>query len=379
MTKRVWIIGAVAAIAIAAAALATRNFWSADRAVAQGPRGEQGARPIPVDIAAAVKKAVPVRLDALGTVTPIASVAIKSRIETAITGVHFADGARVKEGDLLFTLDCRALEAQARQAEGVIARDQAQLEGARRDVARYADLVEKKATAQINLDNARTQADTFGANLKANQAALDHLKVQLTYCSIRAPIAGRMSAAQVKVGNFVRPSDTAPLATIIQVAPIYVSFAVPQRNLPEVRDALAEGTTAVEAIVPGDRASAAGRLSAIDNTVDAATGMVTLRATMPNTNEILWPGTLVNVRLTLRIEQAVVVPSPAIQVGQSGSFVFAVKDGVATVRPVKVERTVDGESVIASGLSAGEMVVTDGQLRLNDGSKVQPRRPNPGS
>src|SRR5262249_37497379 len=160
-----------------------------------------------------------------------------------------------------------------------------------------------------------------------------NLKVQLSYCTIRAPISGRISMAAVKVGNFVRPADTAALATINQITPIYVAFAVPQRSLPEVRQALgAEGAT-VEAFVPGDRKPAAGLVTMIENAVDSTSGMVMLRATMPNADELLWPGTLVNSHLTLRVETAVVVPSRAVQVSQTGSYVFVVKDGVATVRP----------------------------------------------
>jgi RND family efflux transporter MFP subunit len=177
----------------------------------------------------------------------------------------------------------------------------------------------------------------------------------------------------VKAGSFVRPSDIAPLATINQIAPIYVSFGLPQRVLPEVRDAMEEGSATVEAIIPGDRRRASGRLSMVENSVEPATGMVTLRATMENKDEVLWPGTLVTAQLTLRVERAVAVPTAAVQVGQSGNFVYVVTDGVASVRPVTVARTFEGESVISKGLEDGEAIVTDGQLLLSNGSKVAPR------
>src|SRR5262249_40519670 len=183
--------------------------------------------------------------------------------------------------------------AQIRQAEGQIARDQAQLEGAERDLRRYTELVAKNATPIINLDNAKTQADVFRAAIKTDQGQLENLKVQLSYCTIRAPIAGRISSAAVKVGNFVRSADTAALATIVQMAPVYVTFAVPQRNVPDIRQALASETATVEAVVPGSGARASGQVTLIENTVDPATGMATIRATMPNANELLWPGTLV--------------------------------------------------------------------------------------
>ncbi len=224
-----------------------------------------------------------------------------------------------------------------------------------------------------NLDNAKTQADVFRAAIKADTAMLNNLKVQLSYCSIRAPISGRISAAAVKVGNFVRPADTASLATINQLAPVYVSFTVPQKVLPDIRQALGAETATVEAIIPGEAKREPGRVSMIENTVDSSTGMATVRATMPNQSELLWPGTLLSVELTIRNEDAVIVPSQAVQVSQAGNFVFVVKDGVAKVQPVTVDRVLGLESVITSGLSDGDIVVTEGQLFLSDGTKVNPR------
>src|SRR5204863_302057 len=241
-------------------------------------------------------------------------------------------------GDLLFTLDSRALEAQVKQAEGMVMRDRAQLAGAERDVRRYTELVAKGATPIINLDNAKTQADTFRAAIAADEGALENLKVQLSFCTIRAPISGRIGAANVKIGNFVRTGDSASLAVINQITPIYVNFSSPQRNLPPIRRALAEGPARVDAGVPGDAKVAAGRLTMIDNNVDATTGMVSMRATMDNPDHVLWPGALVDTKLTLREEEAIVVPAVAIQTGQAGNFVFVVKDDTAGVRPVKVAR-----------------------------------------
>ena len=306
MTKRKWVLAAAALLGLVAVALLTRSWSTSNNAAAQNAR--QAARAVPVEVAIAEKKPVPVRLEALGNVTPIASVAIKARLETVITGVHFADGARVKAGDLLFTLDSRQIEAQIQQADGALARDQAQLEQAERDVRRNTELIGRGATTQVSLDNAKTQADTFRAAIKGDQAALENLKVQLSYCRITAPIAGRISAASVKVGNFVRPSDTASLATINQLSPIYVSFSMPQRFLPDVRQALAAETATVESIIPGETRRASGTVTMIENTVDATTGTVMIRATMPNTEELLWPGTLVTTELSLRVEQAVTVP-----------------------------------------------------------------------
>lgn len=380
MKRSTWVLWGVALVALAGANWVVKSYWTADGAVVQAPRGSQAAaRAIPVEVANAVKKPVPVRLEALGTVTPMASVAIKSRLETEIVQVHFADGAVVNEGEILFTLDSRTLQAQIRQAEGILARDKAQLEAAERDIRRYTELVAKNATPITNLDNAKTQSDTARANIKADEAALENLKVQLSYATIRALISGRISAAMAKAGNFVRPSDVAPLATIIQIAPIYVSFGLAQRLLPEVRDAMAEGNATVEVSIPGDSRRATGRLTMVENSVEPATGMVMLRATMDNKDELLWPGTLVSVQLILRVEQAVAVPNVAVQVGQTGSFVYVVKDGVASVRPVKVARAVDGEAVIEKGLDGGEIVVVDGQLLLTNGAKVALRQAKAGT
>jgi membrane fusion protein, multidrug efflux system len=377
MKKRNLLLGFAAALALAAVVgakfdllPAKWNPWSAESAVAQAPRGERG---VPVDVALAVKKRVPVRVDLLGSVTPIASVAVKTRVDTEILGVHFQDGAMVRQGDILFTMDARAIEAQLHQAEGTLAKDQAQLEGAERDVRRYTDLVAKGATPVTNLDNAKTQVATFEGSIKADQASIENLKVQIGYCTIRAQISGRVSMAAVKIGNFVRQADLTPIATIIQTAPVYVTFSLPQRSLPELRAALANESANIEAIVPGDPRKANGQVTMIENTVDPTTGTVPVRATMPNTDEILWPGTLITVRLNFREEDAVTVPSTAIQVSQAGSYVFVVKDGVATVKPVKVARTMESETVLENGLDGGETIVTEGQLLLREGSKVSAR------
>ena len=370
MKKRTLMFFAAALGIAALAAFVTRSSWTGGGASAQGP---QRARVISVELAKAERKPVPVDVDSIGAVTPISSVALKSRVETTIVSVHFEDGARVNQGDLLFTLDARQIDAQIEQAEGVLAKDQAQLEGAQRDVRRYSDLIGKGATTQVNLDNAKTQADILTGTIKADQSALDNLKVQKSFTTIRAPFSGRISAANLKVGNFVRPADTMPLAIINQMAPVYVTFAIPQRVLVDLRDAMKAGGSKVIATIPGHQRSEEGKIAMVENTVDAATGMVTVRGIVNNENETLWPGTLVATKLTIRTENSVVVPTVAVQRSQSGDYVFVVKDGVAKVQPVKIDRTFQGLSVIAEGLSGEESVVVDGQLLLSEGSRVEPR------
>jgi multidrug efflux system membrane fusion protein len=355
------------------------KWLTGDKAVAQSPEGRPGPRAVAVEVGKAVKKKTPVILEALGNVTTIASVAVKPRIDSEIVGVHFSDGAFVKKGDLLVTLDSRAIEAQIAQAEGNLARDNAQLAGAERDLRRNSELLVKGAGPQLNVENSKTQADTFSAAVKADIAALDNLKVQLSYCSIRAPINGRISQAAVKVGNFARSADTVPIATINQITPIYVTFAVPQRALPELRIAMAETGAALQAVIPGDKRLARGTITMIENTIDPTTGMATLRGTMPNEDELLWPGTLVSALVTLRIEDAVTVPTAAVQVSQQGNFVFVVRDNVATVTPVKVTRLLGDETVIESGVSDGDVVVTDGHLLLTNGVRVTVRERKAGA
>ncbi len=364
-------------LAVAAlTAYGTRASWLGSGANVQGP---PRARVVSVELAKAVRKPVPVDVDSIGTVTPMSSVALKSRGETTIVSVHFEDGAKVNQGDLLFTLDARQIDAQIEQAEGVLIRDRAQLEAAQRDVRRYSDLIGKGATTQVNVDNAKTQSDILTGTIQADQSALDNLKVQKSYTTIRAPFSGRISVANVKVGNFVRPADTAPLAVINQMAPVYVTFAIPQRVLVDLREAMSAGASQVIATIPGYRRSETGKVAMVENTVDSTTGMVTVRGMMNNENETLWPGTLVNTKLIIRTEDAVTVPSAAIQRSQNGNFVFVMQNGKAHVQPVEISRTSDGQSVIASGLSGGEDVVTDGQLLLSEGTAIAARAPKAGA
>jgi RND family efflux transporter MFP subunit len=374
-TRNLMFVAGVLGIA-ALAAFMTRASWTSGGASAQGPAR---SRVISVELAKAERQPVPVDIDSIGTVTPISSAALKSRLETTIIQVHFDDGARVNEGDALFTLDARQIDAQIEQAEGMLAKDQASLEGAQRDVRRFSDLIGKGATTQVNLDNAKTQADVLIGTIKADQSALDNLKVQKSYTVIRAPFSGRISAANVKVGNFVRPADTAPLAVINQMAPVYVTFAIPQRVLIDLRDAMATGESRVIATIPGHQRSEDGKVAMVENAVDSTTGMITVRGIMSNASETLWPGILVNTKLVIRTEQAVTVPTAAVQRSQNGNYVFIMQDGKAHVQPVNVSRTFQGISVIGSGLSGGEDVITDGQLLLSEGTPIAARAPKAGA
>jgi RND family efflux transporter MFP subunit len=365
---------------------ASAKWFFGDGTVARG-RAVPGRGSVLVEVGTAVKKKTPVVIEALGTVTTIASVAIKTRIDNQIVGIHFADGAHVKQGDLLVTLDSLALEAQIAQAEANVARGRAQLEGAERDLRRASELTRKGAGPQINVDNFKTQVDMYTAAIRADLAVLENLKVELSYCTIRAPITGQISQAAVNEGNLVRAADTLPIATINQIAPTYVTFRVAQRSLPELRLALEQDVATVDVMIPDARTRSAdgtplvaqGRVTMIDNTVDTTTGMATIRATMPNADELLWPGTLVNVQATVRVEEAVVVPSLAVQVSQKGPYVYVVRDNIVTVTRIKVARLLGVETVVETGIKEGDVVVTDGHLLLTDGARVNIRERNAGA
>lgn len=336
---------------------------------------------VPVVAAAVVRKPIPVMINAIGTVQPMATVVVKSRIDGQIAKVNVRDGQEVKAGDVLFVLDSRAAEAQVRQADAQLARDRAQLANAKREADRQATLVAKSYTPTATWDQARTAATTMEATVQADEAALDNLKTQLSYYTITSSIDGRVGAIALKQGNAVKAVDTIALVTVNQMQPIYVAFSVPQRDLPQIREEMAKHALAVTAQAPGQASAESGKLAFIDNAVDATTGTVMLRGVFENPQERLWPGQFVNASLTLRVEQnSLVVPAQAVQVGQESSYVYVIKpDRTVEPRTVKVDHSAKGESVIASGLNEGEQVVVDGQLRLTKGTLVEPRPAQPGA
>jgi len=343
---------------------------------AQPKEAPRASPAVPVVATSVVRKAVPVRLDAIGTVQPVATVVVKSRIDGQIVKVPIRDGQEVKAGDTLFVLDSRAIEAQARQTEAQLARDRAQLANAKREAERQAQLVSKNYTAAATYDTAQTTAATMEATVRADEAALENMKIQITYTTITTPIDGRVGAVLLRAGNNVKANDTITLATVNQMRPIYVAFSVPQRELPSIREAMVGRDLEVTAHAPGDNAPVeSGKLAFVDNAVDTTTGTIILKGVFDNMKDRLWPGQFVNVSLTLRVEpSALVVPAQAVQVGQNGSYVFVIKpDKTAEPRNVTVSRSIGGDSIIAKGLDEGEQVVVDGQLRLTKGTLVEPR------
>jgi membrane fusion protein, multidrug efflux system len=330
----------------------------------------------------------PILVSAIGTVQSIATVMIKSRIDGEIAKVHFEEGQEVKEGDVLFTLDDRGLRAQLQQAEANLERDRAQLERFKLEVTRQTELKNRGVASAQKLEDVTTSVAVAEATVRASEATAENARVNLNYTTIRAPITGRTGSVALKRGNVVKAMDTAPtvvpLVTITQLRPIYVAFTAPEWYLADLRTAMAERAVLAVVTVPAQpNAPITGTLTFIDNQVDATSGTISLKAKFPNDDDRLWPGQFVNVTLTLGLqENAVVVPSAAIQVGPNGPYVFVIRqDSTVELRLVKPDRVVGDKTVVASGMAAGERVVVDGQLRLGNGTRVtvqgSPPKPQP--
>jgi len=329
---------------------------------------------VPVTVADVQQKTVAVQVRVIGNVEAYRTVGVKPQITGQIVGVHFSEGQDVKKGELLFTLDPRPFEADLLRAQANLAQDEAKAKNAEIEHERYRKLMEAGVVAKEQAEQMETNDSAMLATVKADRAQVEYARVQLIYTRIYSPIDGRTGNLMLHLGNVVKANPDDPMVTINQLTPIYVTFAVPQQTLPEIKQHTARGKLQVTANIQGqeDR-SEEGTLSFIDNNVDLNTGTIKLKGTFTNTDRRLWPGQYVNVALTLNDEpNAIVVPAQAIVTGQEGPFVFVVKpDLTAEARPVKIERNVDNQAVISSGLSAGERVVTDGQIRLVTGSKVE--------
>jgi multidrug efflux system membrane fusion protein len=379
-------------------------------------------------VAVAERKPVPLTVVAVGNVQAYTTVSVKAQIAGQIVEVHFKEGQEVARGDLLFTIDPRPLQASVRQAEANVARDraqlrqmqaavaqkqaevtqalanlerdQAQVDNARIQEERYRKLLERDLVAREQYDQIRTNlsalqaivqadraaienarasaraaeamVDNAGAAIAANEATVDTARLQLAYTTIRAPMDGRTGNLLVQPGNVVKGNDDGPLVVIAQIRPIYVSFSVPEQHLTDIARFQARGRLSVEAAIDNGTRRTVGALTFVNNTVDPTTGTIQLKATFDNTDNLLWPGQFVQVGLTLTTEQAVVVPAQAVQAGQKDAFVFVVKpDLTVESRPVKIGRRVGSELVVEQGLAGGERVVTDGQLRLIPGARVE--------
>lgn len=351
-------------LAAAALALAAAGCGRPDAGAARGPR------PVQVRTAPVAVKTAPLEVKAVGRVASARSVAIRARVAGQLVAAHFTEGQAVRQGDLLLELDRRPFEAALAEARANLARDEARAENARAEAARAQELAGKEYVTRQQADAARAAAAAADATVAASRAAVQRAELDLSYATLRAPSGGRTGRLLVHPGNLVA-AGAQDLVTIEQVKPVLATFTLPERHLQALR---AAGASAVAAVRPASGgAEAAGPVVFVDNAVDAATGTILVRARLDNADEALWPGQVVDVRVRLGArEGALVVPASAVAQGQMGDYAWVVKDGAAELRPVSVLEAGDREVVVGAGLAAGEVVVTEGQLKLTPGAKVQP-------
>ena len=339
-----------------------------------GKRASRPAtRPVPVTAATATSMDVPVMLKGIGSIDAYNTVKVRPQVGGELIHVGFKGGQNVKDGNLLFTIDPRPFETALQTALADSARDSAKAASAEAEEQRYAQLVQKDYVTQQEYDEAKANAMALRATLQADEAACKNARLNLSFCSIRAPISGRTGDVLVHAGNLVKANDDNPLVVIEQIVPVYVTFSVPEQRLPEIRKCAAAGELRVEATVPGETTGVyTGELTFVDNAVDQTTGTILLKATFANADESLWPGQFVNVSLILTVRHgAVVIPMQSVQKGQQGSFVYLIKpDSSAAMQSIALGPETGGGVVVEEGLRAGDLVVTDGQLRLSPGAKV---------
>jgi multidrug efflux system membrane fusion protein len=344
---------------------------------AKAKPGAQRGGPVPVIVAHAAEKSMPVEIKAIGNVLPFTKVSVRSRITGELARVHFQEGQEVHQGELLFTIDPRPAQAALQQLEGNLARDRAQADNARAEFDREKKLFDSGLVSRDEYEKAGANRAALDATVLADTAAVSNAALNVEYTTIRSPVEGRTGNVLVHEGNVVKSEDDV-LVVINQVRPIFVSFAVPEQNLATIRAHMAQNPLSVEVVLPDATNNPPdGQLTFVDNSVDPTTATIQLKATFQNERNLLWPGQFVQVGLRLDTkEHAVVVPSPAVQNGQEGRLVYVVKaDQTIEVRPVVEGLERDGLIVIEKGIRPGETVVTDGQLRLVPGSKVSVKAP----
>jgi multidrug efflux system membrane fusion protein len=338
------------------------------------PGGPGGARNsvVAVQAGTVAREDVPIWLDGIGTVQAFNTVTVRARVDGELQRVSLQEGQLVKTGDLLATIDARPLQAQLAQAVAKKAQDEAQLANARRDLERNMNL--KEFASRQTVDTQRALVAQYEAQIRADEAAIEAVQVQLNYTTVIAPLSGRIGLRNVDQGNVVRASDQNGIATITQIQPIAVLFTLPEKQLQAVLAAQAQGSVKVEAQDrEGRRLLDTGSLSVVDNLIDTGTGTIRLKAEMPNDPQKLWPGQFVNVRLLSTIRRgATTVPATVVQRGPQGTYAYVIKDDLTVEqRPIRVARQEETKAIIEEGLTPGERVVVDGQYRLQPGSKIR--------
>jgi multidrug efflux system membrane fusion protein len=337
--------------------------------------GRPPARPVPVIVVPVAAQDVPIDVSAVGSVAANLQQFVRSRVDGEIVKIHFEEGAEVRAGDVIISLDNRQISAQLKQAEANMARNRTSLANAKREVARYSELVGRDFVSKQKFDELNNQVAVLEAQSRADESAVEGLRVQLSYTTIRAAITGRAGAVNLTQGNAVKGNDSGTIVTINQVQPIDVKFGLPQRHFAALRESMARGEAIVTAGPPGAKDRARGAVDFIDNAIDPASGTFQVKASFANEDLTLWPGMFVETTLRLGIQkQTAAIPTRALQTGQQGTFVYVIKpDDTAEVRLVTVSRDTGVVAAIEKGLEIGERVVIDGQLRLVNGTKVEAR------
>ncbi len=341
-----------------------------------GKNGQKKRSSIPVTLEVSRKETLPLEIGATGHIEAFATVGIRSQVTGTLQSVHFKEGEEVKAGELLFTIDPRPFAAGLAKVEAELAKDKADLDNARREGNRYALAVQKGLVSTEQANQAATRVATLTATVKADQAMVENARLELAYCTIRAPFAGRTGEIQTDQGNLIKANADTPMVTINQVQPILAAFTVPGLHLKDIKKYRAAGTLQVVIADPSATDEPlTGSLSFIDNTVDPTTGVIRLKARFANTGTLLWPGQMVDIQLRLTsLPDCIVVPSQAVQIGQKGSYVYVVRDDqTVEYRPVTPGMFADNNTMITAGLQAGERVVTDGQMQLADGVTIKER------
>ncbi|HEY5377824.1 MAG TPA: efflux RND transporter periplasmic adaptor subunit [Polyangiaceae bacterium] len=366
-----WVLGGVLVLGLVGATLFVRHEKAASGGAASAGRAAE-ARPIPVVVTSASLRDVPVYLDGLGNAVPLVTVTVRPQVDGPLTAVSFQEGQAVKKGDLLARIDPRPFTIALHQAQAALTRDQAQAKNAQLNLTRYTALHDQGLATQEQLDDQRAQAEQFAGTTKADEAQIENAQLQLAYTEVRSPVDGVTGVRQVDQGNVVHASDPNGIVVVTQLDPMTIIFTLPQDDLPQINKQIGAGLTIEAYSRNGDQLLGKGKLTLVDNQVNASTATVRLKGIVPNPDKALWPNEFVRARLVLAVrKQVLAIPAPAVQRGPQGTFVYIVMpDQTAALRPVQVDTVQDQWAIIKSGIQTGDKVVVEGQNQLRPGAKV---------
>src|SRR5450432_2204271 len=370
-----WILGAVGVLALVGAGLFARHKKTGESGAA--PAGSAGAeaRPIPVVVNTATQRDVPVFLDGLGNAVPLVTVTVRPQVDGPLTEVAFKEGQSVKKGDLLARIDSRPFAIALHSAQAALARDQAQYRNAQVNFTRYTALHDQGLATQEQLDDQRATAEQLAGTTKADQAQIESANLNLTYTEVRSPVDGVTGVRQVDQGNVVHAADPNGIVVVTQLDPMTIVFTLPQDDLPQINKEIGAGLSIEAYSRDGSQLLGKGKLTLIDNQVNATTATVRLKGTVPNPDKALWPNEFVRARLVLAVRsQVLAIPAPAVQRGPQGTFVYIVlPDQTAALRSVEVDTVQDQWAIVTRGIAVGDKIVVEGQNQLRPGAKVSVR------